>query len=48
MQSLVSAHDRVANKEYSIVHSAAVHQTVSSDSIKIVRIDKEKEPLVNV
>jgi hypothetical protein len=46
--SLVSAHDRVANKEYPVVHSAAVHASllnVDDESTRTVRIDKDREPL---
>ena len=49
IQSLVSTHDRVANKEYPVVHSAAVDTTAAAsvdDSVRIVRINKQREPLV--
>ena len=51
MQSLVSTHDRVANKEYPIVHSATVDtstMSLANSPIKIVRFEKQQEPLVHV
>ena len=46
----MSAHDRVANKEYPAVYSTAAvgsSQTVDEESVTRVRIDKQKDPLVN-
>ena len=47
----MSVHDRVANKEYPAVYSTAAQgspPSLGEESVTRVRIDKQKDPLVNV
>ena len=46
----MSVHDRVANKEYPAVYSTAAQgspPSLDEESVTRVRIDKQKDPLVN-
>lgn len=47
IQSLLSAHDRVANKEYPYSSAIVDESSIDEQMVKNVRIEKKRDPLVS-